>query len=199
MRVTDDDGRVVDAEEEPIRPQGHSKTQALMIVGDARDAFLAPAIGARARVIVRRIVPGRAVRGVVLAHRPPQAVGEIGTPSTPPLSRAPPGPSKILRSSWPLLGRVYRHVESRAWQASRSMARTLALVRLWVLAVLTWSPKSAISPKQSPGPSRRIGVSPCPARCFRTSTRPSSSGSPPRRPACPRRSPSSALPASLSR
>src|SRR5713101_2603159 len=64
-------------------PERQREAEALMVVRDAQDAVLAPAIGARARVVVRKIVPGRAVGGVVLSHRPPLAVGEIGRPSQP--------------------------------------------------------------------------------------------------------------------
>ena len=53
-------------------------------------------------------------------------------------------------------------VEKSAWNASRSTASTFTAVRLRVVAVRMWSPRSAISPKQSPGPSRRSGASPCP-------------------------------------
>src|SRR5262245_13355158 len=54
-----------------------------MVVGDAQDAVLAPAVGARAGVVVGEIVPCHAVGGVVLTHCPPLAVGEIGPPSPP--------------------------------------------------------------------------------------------------------------------
>src|SRR2546425_2097503 len=42
-------------------PQGEPEAKALMIVGDAEDAILTPAIRARARVVMREVVPGRAV------------------------------------------------------------------------------------------------------------------------------------------
>ena len=44
------------------------------------DAVLTPAVGARARVIVREVVPGVAAGAVVLAHRAPLALAEIRAP-----------------------------------------------------------------------------------------------------------------------
>ena len=46
-------------------------------------------------------------------------------------------------------------VENSAWKASRSTASTLTAVTLRTVAVRHMSPSSAISPKHSPGPSRR--------------------------------------------
>jgi hypothetical protein len=51
-------------------PQSEREAQPLLVVGDAGNPVLAPAIGARARVVVRKVIPWLAVRAVVLAHRP---------------------------------------------------------------------------------------------------------------------------------
>ena len=64
-------------------PQGQREAQPLAAVADAGDAVLAPAVGARARLIVREVLPGVAVRAVVLAHRAPLALAEIRPPQLP--------------------------------------------------------------------------------------------------------------------
>ena len=53
---------------------------------DAGDAVLAPAIGAAAGVVVREVVPGVAVRAVVLAHRAPLALAQVRPPRLPALA-----------------------------------------------------------------------------------------------------------------
>ena len=69
-------------------PQGERQAQALLVVGDAGDAVLAPAVGAGAGVVVREVVPGIAVRAVVLAHRAPLPLAEIRAPEAPALLAA---------------------------------------------------------------------------------------------------------------
>ena len=64
-------------------PQRRRKTQDLMVVAEAAEPVLAPMIGARARLIVREIVPGVAVVAVVLAHSAPLALAQVGTPLLP--------------------------------------------------------------------------------------------------------------------
>ena len=64
-------------------PQRERETDVLMAVAEAADAVFAPAIGARARVIVREIIPGVAVRAVVFANRAPLAFGKIRPPALP--------------------------------------------------------------------------------------------------------------------
>src|SRR5204862_414161 len=59
-------------------PERHRPAEDLVAVADAGDAVLAPAVRLRPRVIVRKIAPRIGVRAVVLAHRPPRAVGEVG-------------------------------------------------------------------------------------------------------------------------
>src|SRR6266700_2358374 len=60
-----------------------------MLVAKPADPVLAPAIGPAARMIVREIGPRIAVGAVILAHRPPLAIADIGSPTPP--RRAAPG------------------------------------------------------------------------------------------------------------
>src|SRR5205823_11911908 len=50
---------------------------------DAQEAVFAPAVGARARVVVREVFPRRAVGRVILAYRAPLARGEVWSPAMP--------------------------------------------------------------------------------------------------------------------
>ena len=59
------------------------KAQTLLVVADAGDAILAPVIGARARLIVGKVVPSVAVLAVVLPYGSPLALAEIGPPQLP--------------------------------------------------------------------------------------------------------------------
>ncbi len=61
-------------------PQDEPEAETLVIVGDAENAVLTPAIRPRTRVVMREVVPGRAVSRVVLPHRPPLPVGQVGPP-----------------------------------------------------------------------------------------------------------------------
>jgi len=64
-------------------PQGEGKAQALAPVADARDSILAPAIRARARVVMGKVLPRVPVGAVVLAHRSPLTLTEVGPPRPP--------------------------------------------------------------------------------------------------------------------
>ncbi len=64
-------------------PQRQREAQALLVVADAAHAVLVPAVGARARLVVVEIVPHRAVFAVVLAHRAPGPLREVGSPQAP--------------------------------------------------------------------------------------------------------------------
>src|SRR5205807_2544208 len=68
-------------------PESHGEAEALVVVGDAENAILAPAIGARAGMVVREVVPGRAVGGIIFPHCPPLPVGQVRAPAQP-LGRA---------------------------------------------------------------------------------------------------------------
>src|SRR4029450_12157909 len=64
-------------------PQRESEAQALLVIREAGDAILTPSIRTTARVIVREVFPGIAVRAVVLTDRAPLALGEIRAPFLP--------------------------------------------------------------------------------------------------------------------
>src|SRR5439155_9041010 len=64
-------------------PHGYGEANILMPVTNARDAILVPTISPGPRVIVRQVLPGVAVRTVVLADRAPGAFAQVGTPALP--------------------------------------------------------------------------------------------------------------------
>src|SRR5262249_36892942 len=64
-------------------PQGQREAESLALVADAGEAILAPAIGTGARMIVRDVLPRGALRAVILPHRAPLALREVGTPEAP--------------------------------------------------------------------------------------------------------------------
>ena len=64
-------------------PEGEGEAEALLVVGDPAEAVLAPAIGAGAGLVVAEVVPGVAVLAVVLAHRAPLPLAQVGPPLLP--------------------------------------------------------------------------------------------------------------------
>src|SRR5262249_4952771 len=64
-------------------PQRQGEAQSLRVVRDPTQAVLAPAVGARAGLVVGEVAPGIAAAAVVLAHRAPLALGEIRSPLAP--------------------------------------------------------------------------------------------------------------------
>ena len=64
-------------------PERQRQAQALRVVAQAGEAVLAPAIGPGAGMLVRHVAPGVAVLAVVLAHRAPLPVAQVGTPQPP--------------------------------------------------------------------------------------------------------------------
>ncbi len=64
-------------------PQRQREAEPLLVVAEAGEAVLAPAIGPRAGVVMGKIVPGLAGGAVVLAHGAPLALAEIGAPFAP--------------------------------------------------------------------------------------------------------------------
>ena len=67
-------------------PQRQGDAQLLLVVAESCKSVLAPAIRARARVIMGEVVPRVAGGAVVLAHRSPLALAEIRPPPLPCLS-----------------------------------------------------------------------------------------------------------------
>jgi hypothetical protein len=68
-------------------PEREGEAEPLLVVAEAGEAVLAPAIGARARLVVAQVIPGIAGRAVVLADGAPLALGEVRTPAPPPRAR----------------------------------------------------------------------------------------------------------------
>ncbi len=64
-------------------PQGQREAEALLVVGDAGQPVLAPAVGARPGLVVREEVPRIAVLAVVLADRAPLPLAQVGAPRLP--------------------------------------------------------------------------------------------------------------------
>ena len=64
-------------------PQGQREAEPLLVVGDAGQAVFAPAIGARAGLVVGEVIPGVAALAVVLADGPPLALAQVGSPLLP--------------------------------------------------------------------------------------------------------------------
>ena len=64
-------------------PERQGEAQVLRRVADAGEAVLVPAVDPRARVVVREVVPGGAVRAVVLAHGAPGPFAQSTAPTAP--------------------------------------------------------------------------------------------------------------------
>src|SRR5262249_51371473 len=91
-------------------PHRDGEADALARVADAGDAVFVPAVRLRARVIVRHVVPRRAVRRVVLAHGAPRTLAQIGAPLLPVLR------SRVgLRKAQLLVGQLGFRLGHRGW------------------------------------------------------------------------------------
>src|SRR6516165_5011066 len=64
-------------------PKCQREAQTLLLVGEASQTVLAPMVGARTRLIMAEVAPRVAIVAVVLAHGPPLALRQIGTPLLP--------------------------------------------------------------------------------------------------------------------
>src|SRR5262249_24097598 len=64
-------------------PEGQGETEPLLVVGNAGQSVLAPAVGAGARLVMGEIVPGVAALAVVLADGPPLSLAEVWSPPLP--------------------------------------------------------------------------------------------------------------------
>ncbi len=102
-------------------PQGEGEAQALLLVADAAEAVLAPAVGAGPRLVVGEEPPGVAVGAVVLADGAPGPFGEIGPPQAPVLGAGP-----LVFEALPLgvEESVLAHFEPPVARASRSATRS---------------------------------------------------------------------------
>ena len=63
--------------------QRESEAQAASAVADPQQPILSPAVDAAARMVVREVLPGAAVRRIILPDGGPLAIGKEGTPSPP--------------------------------------------------------------------------------------------------------------------
>src|SRR4030095_3032652 len=61
----------------PLVPQREGKADELMAIADPGDTVLVPSIGARSCLIVGEVLPGVAVRAVVLANSSPFALAQV--------------------------------------------------------------------------------------------------------------------------
>ena len=94
-------------------PEGEREAHALLEVANTRQAVFVPAVGARASVLMREIVPGRAVIAVVLAHRAPGALTEIRA------ERLPlPGPAGGREGEACVFSGSGRGLRSHCWPVS---------------------------------------------------------------------------------
>ena len=64
-------------------PQRDREAETALAVGYAEQPVLPPAIRAAACVVVREVVPGGAVLGIILAHGAPLPLGQVRTPALP--------------------------------------------------------------------------------------------------------------------
>ena len=64
-------------------PQGQGQAQALLVVADAGQAILAPAVGPAAGMVMGKEIPGGAAGAVVLAYGAPLALAEVRAPLAP--------------------------------------------------------------------------------------------------------------------
>jgi hypothetical protein len=71
-------------------PQGQRQAQPLLDVAEPGQAVLPPPVGAGSGVIVRQVVPGLAVRAVVLPDRAPLPLAGVGPPPVPVTGLAQP-------------------------------------------------------------------------------------------------------------
>src|SRR5262249_13692682 len=106
-------------------PQGEREAEQLAVVAKPADAILAPAVGAAAGLIVGEIIPGRAARAIILAHRAPLPLAEIRTPASPILHALP-----ALLDALPFGIHALQHRHSTP--TLQSLARTGALKRIFV-------------------------------------------------------------------
>src|SRR5262245_23081447 len=66
-----------------VIPQRQCETEALMIVGNTQQAILSPTVGAGASMVVRQIIPGRAMLAVIFTDGSPLSLAQVRTPASP--------------------------------------------------------------------------------------------------------------------
>src|SRR5580704_11359870 len=60
-------------------PEGQRETESLQSAAKAGEAVLVPAVGARARMFIGKILPCLAVGAVILSHGAPGTLADIGS------------------------------------------------------------------------------------------------------------------------
>ena len=116
-------------------PQRQSQVEAAALVADPGEPVLAPAIGAGAGLLVRQGAPGVAVGAVILPHRPPLPLAEIGAPQGPrPVAPALLGDPAALRPGGGFLRARFhqprpRHGEAE-WRGRRGRSLCKAVIGL---------------------------------------------------------------------
>src|SRR5271157_1171463 len=88
-------------------PERKCETHSLLKVTDSRETVLAPTVGARSRMVVREVLPGRTVRAVVFPHCAPGALAHVRAEPLPPpgSARGRIGEPRVFRRaqrSWSL-------------------------------------------------------------------------------------------------
>ena len=102
-------------------PEREREAQPLVVVRDAGQAILSPAIGPGARVLVGEELPGGPVRAVVLPDRAPLPLGHVRAPPLPVRGPLP----RLLES--PLLRRDAPPLHARHWATLlRHIIRTIS-------------------------------------------------------------------------
>src|SRR5205823_4889007 len=132
-------------------PEGQREAESLVVVRDAGQAVLAPAVGARAGVIVREIFPGRAPGTVIFAYGAPLPLGQVRAP-------APPvrNPAGRFRDASMLLGHArvrgilaeFRRIQVLHYAMSRLLwlVPTLLAMALVTFLVMHATPGSPLDP-----------------------------------------------------
>ena len=64
-------------------PQSEADAPKQLVVGETGQSVLAPAVGAAAGMVVRKIIPSGAAWAIVFAHGAPLALAQIGSPAAP--------------------------------------------------------------------------------------------------------------------
>jgi hypothetical protein len=67
----------------PFVPNGDSHAEVLKAVAESGQSVFIPAIGAAARLIVRKVIPGVSIRTIVFPHSAPGTLGQVGPPFLP--------------------------------------------------------------------------------------------------------------------
>ena len=64
-------------------PQRKAEAQTLLRIGETREPIFSPAVGATARVVVGKVIPGCTMSAVIFAHGAPLPLRQIGAPLLP--------------------------------------------------------------------------------------------------------------------